>query len=39
MGSRWIVYALKKSEPHFIVSKWAESLEEFQKVRAKYLLY
>jgi uncharacterized protein YbbC (DUF1343 family)/CubicO group peptidase (beta-lactamase class C family) len=39
MGSRWLVEALKQSEPHFIVSKWAESLEEFQKLRAKYLLY
>ena len=39
MGSRWLVEALKQSEPHFIVSEWAESLEEFQKLRAKYLLY
>jgi uncharacterized protein YbbC (DUF1343 family) len=39
MGSRWLVDAIKESEPHFIVSKWEESLEEFQKLRAKYLLY
>jgi uncharacterized protein YbbC (DUF1343 family) len=39
MGSRWLVDAIKKSEPHVIVSKWAGSLEEFQKLRAKYLLY
>jgi len=39
MGSRWLVDALKESEPHFIVSKWEESLEEFLKLRAKYLLY
>jgi uncharacterized protein YbbC (DUF1343 family)/CubicO group peptidase (beta-lactamase class C family) len=39
MGSRWLVDAIKESEPHFIVSKWEESLEEFRKLRAKYLLY
>jgi uncharacterized protein YbbC (DUF1343 family) len=39
MGSRWVVDAIKESEPHFIVSKWEESLEEFQNLRAKYLLY
>jgi len=39
MGSRWLVDAIKESEPHVIVSKWEESLEEFQKLRAKYLLY
>ena len=38
MGSR-LVDAIKESDPHFIVSKWEESLEEFQKLRAKYLLY
>jgi uncharacterized protein YbbC (DUF1343 family) len=39
MGSRWLVNAIKESEPHVIVSKWDESLEEFRKLRAKYLLY
>jgi uncharacterized protein YbbC (DUF1343 family) len=39
MGSRWLVDALKESEPHLIVSKWEDSLEAFQKLRAKYLLY
>jgi uncharacterized protein YbbC (DUF1343 family) len=39
MGSRWLVDAIKESEPPFIVSKWEESLEEFQKLRAKYLFY
>jgi uncharacterized protein YbbC (DUF1343 family) len=39
MGSRWLVDALKESEPHLIVSKWEDSLEAFQKLRARYLLY
>jgi uncharacterized protein YbbC (DUF1343 family) len=39
MGSRWLIDAIKESEPHFIVSRWEESLEGFQKLRAKYLLY
>jgi uncharacterized protein YbbC (DUF1343 family) len=39
IGSRWLVEAIKESEPDFIVSKWEESLEEFQKLRARYLLY
>jgi uncharacterized protein YbbC (DUF1343 family) len=39
MGSRRLVDAIKESEPHVIVSKWEESLEEFLKLRAKYLLY
>jgi len=39
MGSRWLVDAIKESEPQFIISKWEESLEEFRKLRARYLLY
>jgi uncharacterized protein YbbC (DUF1343 family) len=39
MGSRWLVRAIKESDPHIIVSKWEESLEEFLKLRSKYLLY
>jgi uncharacterized protein YbbC (DUF1343 family) len=39
MGSRWLVEALKESEPHVIALKWEESLEAFRKLRSKYLLY
>jgi uncharacterized protein YbbC (DUF1343 family) len=39
MGSRWLVEAIKESEPHVIAAKWEASLEAFQKLRAKYLLY
>ncbi len=39
MGSRWLVDAIKEREPQVIVSKWEEPLQEFRKLRAKYLLY
>jgi uncharacterized protein YbbC (DUF1343 family) len=39
MGSRWLVEALKESEPHVIALKWEQSLEAFRKLRSKYLLY
>jgi uncharacterized protein YbbC (DUF1343 family)/CubicO group peptidase (beta-lactamase class C family) len=39
MGNRWLLDAIKESDPPFIVSKWEESLEAFRKLRAKYLLY
>lgn len=39
IGSRCLLDPLRESDPHLIVSKWQESLEEFGKLRAKYLLY
>jgi len=39
IGSRCLLDPLKEGDPHFIVLKWQESLEEFRKLRAKYLLY
>jgi uncharacterized protein YbbC (DUF1343 family) len=39
LGSRQLVDAIKESDPHLIASKWEDSLEAFQKLRAKYLLY
>jgi uncharacterized protein YbbC (DUF1343 family) len=39
IGSRWFLDAVKESDPQSIAQKWQESLEEFRKLRAKYLLY
>jgi uncharacterized protein YbbC (DUF1343 family) len=39
IGNRWLLEAIKENDPQFIVSKWEESLEDFRKLRAKYLLY
>ena len=39
IGARWLLDALKESDPHAIVAKWQDPLEEFCKLRAKYLIY
>jgi uncharacterized protein YbbC (DUF1343 family) len=40
IGTRWILQAIKSGEdPNSIVQKWQEELEQFLKIRSKYLLY
>ena len=40
VGAQWILQAVKEGKsPSFITGHWEKSLEEFKKVRSKYLLY
>lgn len=40
VGAQWVLQAIKDGKaPNFIVRNWQESLDQFQKVRSKYLLY
>ena len=40
IGTRWILKSIKDGEnPNSIVQKWQEELEQFLKIRSKYLLY
>ena len=40
IGARWVVQAIKEgSDARTIAQRWEASLEEFRKLRAKYLLY
>jgi uncharacterized protein YbbC (DUF1343 family)/CubicO group peptidase (beta-lactamase class C family) len=40
VGAQWVLQAIKEGKaPDFIVRNWQESLEQFQMVRSKYLLY
>jgi uncharacterized protein YbbC (DUF1343 family)/CubicO group peptidase (beta-lactamase class C family) len=40
IGARWLLEAIKKQQdPRFIVQQWKNQLEEFRKMREKYLLY
>jgi uncharacterized protein YbbC (DUF1343 family) len=40
IGSREVLQSIKEGhDPDFIVLSWQESLEEFRRLRAKYLLY
>jgi len=40
IGARWILQAIKDGQyPCSIVARWQKPLEEFRKLRSKYLLY
>jgi len=40
VGARWILEAIRQGQdPRWIVYRWQASLEQFRKLRAKYLLY
>jgi uncharacterized protein YbbC (DUF1343 family)/CubicO group peptidase (beta-lactamase class C family) len=40
IGARWVVQAIKDGQdPVFIVTTWQAQLEEFRKIRSRYLLY
>jgi len=40
VGARWVLQAIKDGkDPHSIMRSWQESLEQFCRLRAKYLLY
>jgi uncharacterized protein YbbC (DUF1343 family) len=40
VGAQWVLQAIKDGKaPNFIVGNWEESLDQFLKLRSKYLLY
>jgi uncharacterized protein YbbC (DUF1343 family)/CubicO group peptidase (beta-lactamase class C family) len=40
IGARWVLQAIKEgTDPRSITGRWQPSLDEFLKLRAKYLLY
>jgi uncharacterized protein YbbC (DUF1343 family) len=40
VGARWVLEAIKKGQdPRRIAYRWDEALEQFRRLRAKYLLY
>lgn len=40
IGARWVLKAIKEQQdPQFIVRQWKKQLEQFRKIREKYLLY
>jgi uncharacterized protein YbbC (DUF1343 family) len=40
IGARWILQEIRAGEdPRRIVYQWQDALEQFRRLRAKYLLY
>lgn len=40
IGARWVLQAIEDSQdPAAIALRWQDALDEFRKLRAKYLLY
>jgi len=40
IGARWVLHSVRAGEdPHRIEYEWQDALEQFRKLRAKYLLY